>query len=491
MAADWSPLADSDPVPGDPAALSELVRRLGGVADTIGAQLTRLRAIQAEEFWEGEAAAVFAEHQGKLPQRLDLLVQRYRTVSAALAAYFPELQRAQTMAVQARNQARQAEADIVAAERGIDAMEAFARGAQRAADTYNSANPGAPPRMPDPWTGPDHRAQLTGAQADMSAARTLLDQARDVRDRSASTAEGAVDAAVNDELENEGGLLGGLKEAWNDTTGWVYDNLPAISDVLGALTAVVGVAAFIFPVLAPVAFILGALTLALDTALAATGRGGWGDVAIGVIGMATFGIGRAFGQGGRAAATAARAAGAANRAQTTVTTATRLRGALATRNLTGMREIGRLSGRPIYGAALRSQRTAAYGRVIARGQAGLATANAELAATAGRVPTGLFPTRANWQRALSPSQFVSDLGRAGQALRQPGQLIQSTRNDLIGAARGDFGNYGRAPLIIGAPLRIRSFLELPEAVSKPFTDLSGASPARERASEVKPLPVAP
>lgn len=297
---DWSPLASGDPVPGDPGAVATLARRLGTTAEVVRTQADRLAGIDPG-CWEGEAASEFRTRQGELAPKLGTVAERYAKASSALDRYHPDLHQAQTTARRALAEARQAEAAIHGARQGMADMAAHAAAAERAAAAANAADPEAPPASPTPWSGPDHHARLGAAQAEMEAARRLLRQAEELRDGAATTCARSIRTASDDGLVNEGGVFGFFKRA----ASAINDALPLVTQILTMATAVVGVLSILFPPLAVVAVALGALVLVLDLVLVLTERGSWVDVGLDVLGLATFGLGRAFGAAARAGRTAA------------------------------------------------------------------------------------------------------------------------------------------------------------------------------------------
>jgi len=300
MGEDWSPLAGENPIPGDPGRVAALARRLGHTGDVIRGQSNRLRGVKAG-WWKGPAADNFTRHQEKLPPLLDDVADRYEQVASALDAYHPVLDDAQNMAREARDRAKIAQADIERALQGIAAMQAHAQNEAASASQWNAANPKEPPRSPAPWSGPNWHYELQEAEGDMEAARALLEDAKAVRDGAAERAAGTITAAVDDSLRNEGGFSGFLKRTGN----WlVHTALPVLADITSWAAAILGIAALFFPVLAPFALAAAALSLALDVAMVATGQGSWENVMIGVVGLATFGVGRVAGVAARAARSA-------------------------------------------------------------------------------------------------------------------------------------------------------------------------------------------
>jgi hypothetical protein len=327
---DWAPLRDSDPIPGDPASLHELANHLLGVAEAIRTENTRMASLDAGEIWESDAAVTFTELQEKLPPDLELAATRYETVANALYAWETALSGAQARADAARIAAQEAQAEIDAADDGIEQMDEWQVTAQGVAEQANAvAEPGAVPVEPEPWSGADHHALRAAAVERREAARAELEGAENDRDEAATVAEGAIDGASHDDLENPG--------FWESV-------LLAAADVLSIAAAVLGVLSIFFPVLAPFALIVGLVSMGLNFYLAATGAKGWKDFIIDAIGLVTFGVGRSAGLLGRLATARpfARAADAAldsgTDAMTAMNRAAAGRRALAARpNLKGIK----------------------------------------------------------------------------------------------------------------------------------------------------------
>lgn len=317
--ADWQPLADSDPIPGDPGAIQGIATDLEDTAARIREQAQRLRQADSGVEWVGKAGDVFREHIGELPDQLDLVERRYQRTGDALGRYWPKLDEAQEMARRARDQAQRAQDDIGSAERGLEEIEDFERHAADSADAYNQAHPDEFPRFPDQWNGPDYGARLQTAKAELDDARSLLERAIGIRDDAARAAASAIGRATEDDLkdnlyqkyigrhitENIPDPLAFITEVLDEVSGWLAD----IALALGAIAAVLtltGVGAPVAAVLAGVALGLGTvalvaqgLSLAGRTALAVQGRVPWSDAAIAgglfLVSLATLGIGGRIG----------------------------------------------------------------------------------------------------------------------------------------------------------------------------------------------------
>lgn len=349
---DWSPLRDGDPVPGDPSTIRELANHLLGVAESIRSENGRMASLDAGEIWDSDAAVTFVELQERLPPDLDKAATRYEGVANALFTWETALGSAQSRADGALARAQEAQADIDAADGGIEQMDQWSTDARRIADEANDGAPeGSSPVEPEPWPGADWHALRADAVSRLDSARSDLESAEGDRDDAANVAEGAIDDASHDDLENPG--------FWESV-------LLAAADVLSIAAAVLGVLSIFFPVLAPFALIVGLVSMGLNFGLALAGKKGWKDFVIDAIGLATFGIGRSATLLGRLAAAKPFAAaaddafsagtdalGAMNRSRAAQT-------ALDARpNLTGFRFPNPNGGRPLSGAAARSTATKA------------------------------------------------------------------------------------------------------------------------------------
>lgn len=134
----WDPSADRDPVPGDPEAIHTAARRLAGLAEALAERAGEVKAADVGSSWVGLAAARFADHRDQVPPALDAAARRCQAGAEALRRYAPELADAQELAAEALRRARQAQDDLAAAERGLDAMDAHARAPGVEAESRNA-----------------------------------------------------------------------------------------------------------------------------------------------------------------------------------------------------------------------------------------------------------------------------------------------------------------------------------------------------------------
>lgn len=479
---DWAPLADGDPVPGDPLTIDSLVTHLEGIASTIREQMSRFTAIDAGEIWDSDSADKFIEMQAKLPPDLDLVATRYEGVASALSTWSSALTDAQGEADQALIDAKAAQEDIDAAERGIDDMEQFAQDASEQANTTNAANPEAPPVEPEQWSGPDHYALKGEAEGRLQDARDKLAAAVEARDEAQGIAAGDIGDALDDDLKNRGGLFGFFDDVKYAVIEWAEANadwLNVLSDVLAIAGAIVGLLSIAFPVLAPLALALGVASLLVDSVLFMAGEKSWVDLGMDLLGIVTFGAGRAFGGAARAVSRAGRARAVVQSSNLRVANlTTRLDDAVAARNaLSTSVQLGR-NGRPLAGAARNSR----IARLTREADAGIDTINNSLSAanrTAGRasalyddiatrLPTRGWPGWSNVRNGFNPVQVVRDAGGASSSVTANLDLVEANLRGLNGgyAFTGQVVDAGGGTLI-GAAQGIPAANNMAERIAGP------------------------
>lgn len=297
--ADWSPLAGSDPVPGDPAAVAAMGYRLKQTAAQIQQDVAYLRSLCTDEFWDLAAGEALGS---------DLTGPGYASA----------LNEAQALSLRALNQGqqawsvmRQALATVSFENSGFIPYQGLpAIGYTNQPELDGSGNPVLMTTSPKdkPETATAIRAYNAHA-TDYSTALALLNQAISMRNDAADSAAARILAAIAaDGLQDPTGLLADLEAAWDDTTGWVSHNWARIaadiSNVCGWIATVCGLLALVFafiPGLQPLAAILEGVALTMteiqlvcNVILAATGHGSWLEVGFDVIALVTFGEGRAL-----------------------------------------------------------------------------------------------------------------------------------------------------------------------------------------------------
>ncbi len=287
---DWSPLAASDPVPGEPETISDEARRLRDMATEMRSQISRLHSIGRDDTLTGQYADKLRTAASDLAGKLEQTAGRYQRVAGELSSWAPELTHAQTESVRALDKAKAAEA-------------------ARAANTVIQAAPQPSDPPPTPTEHDRERRRQTAlneATRDLAAARRQLDDAVDHAKSKGRHYAGRIKDAIDDDA----------KDSWGDNAkGWVDRNagwIKKVTDVLSWVATGLAVLALFIPglnILAILAIGLTVAVLAGHTALAASGNGSWADVGLDLFALATFGLGKIATSGLRTAQVATRAAG--------------------------------------------------------------------------------------------------------------------------------------------------------------------------------------
>ena len=351
---DWTPLRPADPVGGDPAAIARLARRYAATAEAITTAATALRDIHdSATVWESEAGRAFRDRTTEVGNSIERAHARYAATADALADYARSLD------------GIQAAADLVLAraKRADEARDAAWR-----AREHNAALP-----EPDPAAAGRAQRESAAATGDLHAADEDLREL-EAQWRSAGTvaADAIREITSGDPLEDG---------TWDD----VLDVVSVLTDLAAKLSAafcVLALALSIIPglqafaaVSAALSLITGAVSLAGNVVLAWNGRATLQDVLWDVVGVLSFGAGRAFALAGRAMTTGTRGLARPSYVQH-----------LRNSGLTGQQagDVVRRQGVPAGGSA------------------------ASALASRARSSTGWLPTRGEWADAYRPSTLFRD-----------------------------------------------------------------------------------
>ncbi|MEW2524928.1 hypothetical protein [Streptomyces sp. NPDC047071] len=284
---DWQPLADSDPVPGDPDRVEELGRKLRRTADELERQVRHLKAAAEVTSWDSEAGSEFRGRAKKCRGRLEAAHRRYRAAADAIGdrivdhggdyesnatapagTYVTELHRAQKIADIARREARDAQERGGAARQGLDGDV----GRRRKAEL-------------------EQQEQEAGDALD--AARAKLREARRIRDAAARRARDALDDAVPDDS---------LKDGLRDRFAAFVARVAAVTEVIAKWAGLAALAVGWIPAIGQgLAGLLGAVSMAATlTGIACTatqvamGDKEWTELAWSAAGLLAMGAGKAF-----------------------------------------------------------------------------------------------------------------------------------------------------------------------------------------------------
>ncbi|WP_127479066.1 hypothetical protein [Nocardioides pantholopis] len=422
--ADWSPLAGADPVPGEPEEVRRLGRKLRQVADAITEQAAKLRTLCSDEYWDSDAGRRFESTARDTATKLEKAFDRYDAAAKAVETYVPVLEEEQRISLELRTQAQELQASRDQAQSRMDA---------------DPTDPEVPER---PGRGMD-QATVEGFGSDLGRLQKEVQFCADrVADAGRQAARGLTMVIDDDGLKD--GRFEGLKK-WaqdriQDVKDWIHEHadlLKLIADVAGWIATACGIAALLVgwipvigqalaAVLTVVALAATAVSLVCHLALYWTGDGGLLDIALDVVGLATFGVGRAAISGVRGAVSAVNASGKMSAAAIRASTAITARGGRATDaviDALSSGDLGRaasLSG--VRANSLKGMMGSQFGDLTATfGPGGFKHLTQTMASAPGLVPRG-----ADLLSGFRPSAWSSMGPEAMDGLRTIGQNWHNT-----------------------------------------------------------------
>ena len=302
---DWSPLAGSDPVPGDPGRISQEAAHLSSVAGQIHDQVGQLRAIASGQSAEkGLHVDKLKSASADVANGLDQVIGRYQKTSDALNAWVPELDYAQNLSLRALTMAQDA------------------AGRQRANQpaTYPS---GYQETAQDKQDDQQRASALNQANADLATARQMLDRATSHRDQKGRETRNKIENAIHDGV-TDSWWESTFGNAWDAFSNWVTEHadiIKKIADIASLIATICGILSLLVgwipiigqalaAILDTVAVLATLVSLICHLMLAITGNGSWLDVGLDMFALVTMGMGRAF---AKTAETGYKAATAATR----------------------------------------------------------------------------------------------------------------------------------------------------------------------------------
>jgi len=279
----WQPLGlDTDPVPGDPQAVSAEAAHLASVARTVTGQIATLRRIASDTTETGQHADKIRAAALALAGSLQAVATRYARVSSALAGWAPELEQAQALSIRALDEAespyaRLSQAALLPAGPGLTAAQKQEIAAYHASEQR--------------------------AQDQLAAARALLTRATTLRDTQAAYYAAKISQASDDSLTDHESLWGEITSGFDHLVGDVTWEIKDVCTVLEVAATAAGILAFVIAQFIPGLDVLVDVLVAgalLATGIAAGGRavlalsghGSWRDFALDAIALASFGTGR-------------------------------------------------------------------------------------------------------------------------------------------------------------------------------------------------------
>ena len=353
---EWWPLADGDPVPGDPGQLAALGKHMADAAAEIERMATVLPQICTSQVWDSDAGQEFRRKAAGTAAGIGRTHHRFITVAMALGRHTQD----------STGYAAQLQAHQDAADAAINAVNGTAASAGSEAERRNawnllldatgSADPDYPPAghgakppsagpmpLPAPGRIPAYLPAFAGDNAEVARLKDKYNAAIGQLHASAQSISAAVtgrsaDAQAaakmirtvigGDGLNNPSGFLHWVEHAADDA-GHVIDSRWAgfvadLANIAGVIASVCGVIALVLAfipglqefaaVFETVALLAQAVAFACHAVLLAAGHGSWLDLSIDAVGLVTFGIGKGLIGGAEATAEISEAAASSYRA---------------------------------------------------------------------------------------------------------------------------------------------------------------------------------
>ncbi|MFB6555698.1 putative T7SS-secreted protein [Streptomyces sp. NPDC056405] len=286
---DWHPLAEKDPIPGEPEDIRDEVTRMKDLASTLRDQATILRQAADGDALKGKYADKIREKSGDLEKRFRETAARYERVVGDLGKWANNLEGFQERADGILRAAKQADEEHAAE---VKKKEAKAR-----------ENGDEAPVEADP-------------NSHLSSYHGQLNEVISDRNTSAQLYAENIGDDISDIIKDSG---------WENFKDWVHEHADTIKTVVEILSYAATLIGAIALLCTPVGWVATAimvatiastsLVLAGHTLLALSGDGSWADVAMDVFALATLGFGSVALKGVKAATTALKSASRSGRFQ--------------------------------------------------------------------------------------------------------------------------------------------------------------------------------
>lgn len=266
-------------IPGDVAGIQAVATRFTQTAKAIEDSVADLKTmIKNARTSESKAVTALAGVSEDVTGRLESLKTRYETAGTQLTEFATHLQTAKNSADRLVEQQTQQQTTIASWGQRLE---------QHSADAPRLGSPSylaaTQDHLQEQWRLRQAQNEARGALQDLQ--RQYEQVVRDLKDRG-STAARALNGAIKSDGLND--------SVWDKVKNWVNEHaefLKVIHKILQVVTAVLAVASFFFPVLAPFALAAAGLTAGLSWLLAASGEISWVDFGLDVLALATFGVG--------------------------------------------------------------------------------------------------------------------------------------------------------------------------------------------------------
>ncbi|MFW6691329.1 DUF6531 domain-containing protein [Streptomyces sp. MAR4 CNX-425] len=262
---------DEDPTPGDPERVRQLARELHDFADDVADALRQIKGMAGEDAilrWAGKTAKAFQDEFDEVPKNLKKLQRSYDMAGDALAAYWPKLERAQSLADKALARGREARNDLTAASGRLDSANSWVERATEKAEKYDEAEGKEKPDDSEVRAAARNATDAKSAQSSaqravdnaeggLEAAKKMAADAKKMREDAASEAKDKLEDASDAGIQN--------RKWWEKAVDWVKDNWDTIVNVCKVIVAVLGIVVMIIGGPLALVVLAAALVVLADT----------------------------------------------------------------------------------------------------------------------------------------------------------------------------------------------------------------------------------
>ncbi|GAA4720543.1 hypothetical protein APR04_001665 [Promicromonospora umidemergens] len=302
----WEPLATSNPVPGEPDRSTSAGTYYGEIADAMADAYRSLGVMEDMEGFESDAVDKLREKAEDVRGEVNKAETRYRAAAEALTQYGVDHHTAQDDALALLQRAR------VAQEQVEQDQQAAATAKSNLEDATTAS------RTSGEDLDPGMRNASSTANGNLSTSRGVLDGIIGELPSIVSawrTKAGTAATKISEAIEADD-LNDGMWEKWGKGLAeFVSKWAGKIAMWAGIAALFLGWVPILGQILTAIAIVATIAALVADIALVAHGEGDWVNVLLGVIGVASFGVGRFVGAFGKAAAAKGVAQGASRQAR--------------------------------------------------------------------------------------------------------------------------------------------------------------------------------
>lgn len=281
---DWHPVAEKDPIPGDPVQVAVLGKKLRDTADVLEQQIKNLKAIAEVTAWDSDAGKEFRKTAEGTVGKLEAAFKRYDAAADALGTrvgdehtkdYASQLHRAQQKADAALKEAQEADGRKSAAQKSLDGL----KDSDRPKDDNESKKK-------------EFQSSLDAADGEVQAAKDRIDDAKKIRDDAAKAAKDSINNIIeHDSLKDKESFWGSVLETVKKVADTVATFCAAASLLVGWIP-VIGQA--LAGILGTIAMIASLVSLGCTIIQIIRGEADLWDLGFAVLAFATLGVGKAF-----------------------------------------------------------------------------------------------------------------------------------------------------------------------------------------------------